>query len=311
MKRSTVFLVSLYAASLIPIVSVPLLASLKNPATVYALDAFQFVAGYCHVGLTPFFYTEASLKDFFQKNAAIYFWLPLAILAGTGLTFALAPSSILQNLLIPYFVWQTWHYQRQNFGALSFVANLTQSGKVTAEERRLLNLGVIAGILGLFKLQMAGQQTLLQNQFDLLYQSGSLMLIGLVAFFIYTLFKHRNLFASPIRLGFLFIATFFYLPTFLFPDVISGVSSYAFAHGMQYFVFMAFVAKGDTIKPLIKLLSIGAVVGTLIYLCAGIQVLLGLVLGAAMAHFVVDGHLWKMGQPFQRAYLKRSFDFIF
>ncbi|MGG6268394.1 hypothetical protein ACQ4M3_19645 [Leptolyngbya sp. AN03gr2] len=311
MKRPIVFLISLYAASLIPIVSVPILMSLKSPATVSVIETFQFVAGYCHVGLTPFFYTESNLKDFFQKNATIYFWLPLAILAGTGLLFAFLPGSIVQNLLIPYFIWQTWHYQRQNFGVLSFVASLTKSGKVTSEERQLLNWGVIAGILGFFKLQFVGQQTLLQNQFDLLYQAGGLMMIGIVAFFIYTLFKHRNIIASPVRLSFLFITTFFYLPTFLFPDANSGVASYVFAHGMQYFVFMSFVAQGEVlIKPLIKLFSIAAIV-TLLYLCAGTKVLFGLVPGAAMAHFVVDGHLWKMSQPFQRAYLKRSFDFIF
>lgn len=311
MKRSTGFLAGLYAASLIPLISVPILVSIKNPVAEQAIVAFQFVAGYCHVGLTPFFYTDTNLKDFFQKNSTIYFWLPLAIIIATGLLFAFFPTSVIQNFLVLYFIWQTWHYQRQNFGILSFVSNLTKSGRVTTTERQLLNFGVVAGILGLFKLQFLGQQTLLQSQFDLLYQAGLTLLMGLVAFFIYTLFKHRNIIKSPIRLSFLFITTFFYLPTFLFSDAIAGIASYAFAHGMQYFVFMTFVAKENSIKPLIKLFSIGAIVGTILYFCAGTKALFGLVPGTAMAHFVVDGHLWKMSQPFQRDYLKRSFDFIF
>ena len=308
--KTTGFIAGLYAASLIPLVSVPVLKTVQHPLSDSALIAFQFVAGYCHVGLTPFFYTDLTLKEFLRSNPKIYFWIPLLIVLSSGLLFAYLPPEAFQNLLLAYFVWQTWHYQKQNLGILSFVAALTKSGRVTSIEKKLLNLGVFAGILGFFKLQFAGQETVLRSQLDLLYNAGLLTIAGLFFLFVYTLFQHSNIVKSPIRLSFLLITTFFYLPTFLFSDPISGISSYALAHGMQYFVFMSFVAKRESATLLIRLFSISAIVGTMLYFCANTKALFGLVPGAAMAHFVVDAHLWKMNQPFQREYLKSAFSFL-
>ncbi len=313
MNHRRIFLLAIYATTLIPLISIPILSSIQNPAAVNSLIAFQFIAGNCHVGLTPYFFTDPQLHPFLKQHKNIYFVLPIAVIITTAVAFFYAPPAIAATLLLLYFVWQTWHYQRQNFGVLSFLAVLTRSGSVSQHERQLLNLGVIAGIFGLFKKQGLHTNTPIERYVDLFYNAGALLIVGLLVYLIYTLIVQPKIISSPIRLSFLLISTFFYLPTFLFDNAIAAISSYALAHGCQYFVFMSFTAaKRENAKiQLLTLFSLGLLLGSLTFYLTSIKGALGVLLGITMCHFVIDAHIWKMSQPFQRQYLKNAFDFIF
>ena len=241
------------------------------------------------------------------KNARIYFWIPILLVIGAVTIYAFLPTGIVLNLLLPYFIWQTWHYQKQNLGVLSFVAKLTDSGRVTRIERLLLNTGVIAGILGFFKINFLGQHLVFQESFDALYRLGFLLMFGLAALFCYALVAEPQILKSPVRLGFLALTSFFYLPTFVFSNPTAAISSYALAHGLQYLVFMGFVSKQDSGRGLLQMVALSAIVGSILYACTSVSVLAGIVTGSALAHFVVDGHIWRMSQPFQREYLSGAF----
>jgi len=42
-----------------------------------------------------------------------------------------------------------------------------------------------------------------------------------------------------------------------------------------------------------------------------VDFIIGAVLGATMAHFVIDAGAWKLSKPLQRIYMGQRFDFIF
>jgi hypothetical protein len=69
---------------------------------------------------------------------------------------------------------------------------------------------------------------------------------------------------------------------------------------------------------LLRLLGCCLFFGTLLFLMSHKEVwgrlgdvVFGCYLGLVMAHFVVDAGIWRMREPFQRAYLGRSFGFLF
>jgi hypothetical protein len=46
-------------------------------------------------------------------------------------------------------------------------------------------------------------------------------------------------------------------------------------------------------------------------LMRGVDFLLGAILGATMAHFVIDAGAWRLSQSLQRSYIGKRFGFVF
>lgn len=115
----------------------------------------------------------------------------------------------------------------------------------------------------------------------------------------------------------------FYLPTFFFPQSYTqAVMSYAYAHALQYFVFMYFVAAGArSIHPGIAVGLLAAVTAAgwwLIRLSRQPDLwgplapaMPGIALALIMWHFVMDADLWRMSQPWQRQEVRTRFSFLF
>jgi hypothetical protein len=182
-------------------------------------------------------------------------------------------------------------------------------------------LSAIAGILGFFKLYSVGLPGL-SVAFSWAHDVGAgLYLLSPLAFVV-ALHKTPKLRANGPRLACLALGMLFFLPTFLFSDWISATLSYAVAHGLQYLVFMGFVAVGrpNPIASLVMLVGL-AILGGLALNAAVLasdwpdfgygHAAFGAFLGAVMAHFVLDAGLWRLREPFQRQYMRQRFHFIF
>jgi len=126
------------------------------------------------------------------------------------------------------------------------------------------------------------------------------------------------------------------LPVFLSTNVNIGFLSYAIAHGIQYILFMSVVslnfapqAESQRIQlgNMVRLLILTLVVGLVFYRAADLKAvelitahatlirvvdfIIGAVLGATMAHFVVDAGAWRLSQSLQRMYIGKRFAFVF
>jgi hypothetical protein len=319
-----IFLAGLFVTTMLPLLLMPVLARVLPESTgISAIrNLLVFLGGNGHVALTAFFYTDGDLRGFIREHRGRYLWAPLALILSSGLAYQLLGGPWTPHILVAYFVWQTYHYMRQNYGLLVFVASATGTGRPGLLERATLNLGVAAGILGLVRLMSLQTGTLLEGQQDLLYAAG-LFVHALVPFvFVAALVSNPRILRSPVRLGFFVLCAAFYLPTFLFGDLQSAVLSYALAHGLQYFVVMYCVGyKGGLGSPSVRLVVLallGISLGSLLTVMSDRGAwgsvggfVFGCYLGMVMSHFVVDAGLWRLGEPFQRAYLLRSFAFVF
>jgi hypothetical protein len=318
-----IFLVLVALASVLPFAAVPFLQHVipDTSAAPAILTTLVFVGANFHVAATSWFYTDKPMWDHFRSHPRRYLIAPGALIAGGAVLFHFIDPAQRGYLLIGFFGWQLWHYQKQNLGLVSFVAAGTDRVPLSAWERRTLALSAIAGILGFFKLYSVGLPGL-SVVFSWAHDVGAGLYVLSPLAFVVALHKNPKLRANGPRLACLALGMLFFLPTFLFSDWISATLSYAVAHGLQYLVFMGFVAVGrpNPIASLVMLVGLG-ILGGLALNAAVLasdwpgfgygHAAFGAFLGAVMAHFVLDAGLWRLREPFQRKYMRQRFHFIF
>jgi heme A synthase len=127
----------------------------------------------------------------------------------------------------------------------------------------------------------------------------------------------------------------FFLPIYLSNDINVTFLSYAIAHGLQYIIFMGIVslnaqdgerARAARLRSALVLMALMVLLGLLFYhaeafkgyafvksnalLVWSFDFLFGAVLGATMAHFVIDAGAWRLSKLPQREYMTKRFGFI-
>jgi len=108
----------------------------------------------------------------------------------------------------------------------------------------------------------------------------------------------------------------FFLPVFVFPSPYAAVGGMTVAHGLQYLLLLGLVAAGrrqaaGRATRLAVLANIALVGGAVLSAASHLhgaaatagRVAFGAYLGAVMAHFVIDATLWRLRDPFPRAFL--------
>lgn len=334
--RKRWFLVSLLIATWLPIAFFIFVVPTRGEVTGWAgiKTVFLFL-GTAHVPATLFFYLDRNFSGIVKKHAVRYIWVPLLLILVTGLVFAFTNTITQAFVLLFYWTWQAFHYGRQNIGIYAF-ASIAETGMGPRKEEKLaIEFGTILAILGTFKiLGTAVAPQYLHGAFDLFYQ------IGWIAFFAVPLFslvvyikffKHTTFLKSCL----FFTSVFFFLPVFISTDNNIGFLSYAMAHGLQYIIFMTVISATTTgdlrqslsYKSLAQLAGLLLIVGFAFWRVADLKemqivkgtwayarladFLFGAVLGATMAHFVVDADAWRLSLESRRDYIKKRFSFVF
>ena len=115
---------------------------------------------------------------------------------------------------------------------------------------------------------------------------------------------------------------FFPVPVFVFASPYAAVGGMTIAHGMQYLLLVSLVGAGGSggegrtlrLAVLCNVALIGgAVLAAASHMHSGgpaERLVFGAYLGAVMAHFVVDAGLWRLRDPFPRAFLARRVPYL-
>jgi len=317
-----VFLAAISGASLLPILFIPATVHVfPISAAFYVLTAINILGATFHVAATGWFFTDPSMRAYFRSKPVRYVAVPLSIITASALAFQFLDRTTASYLLGAYLMWQLWHYQKQNFGLLSFVSSGTDRIPLSTWERRTLAMAAIPGMLGFLRFFDIGLPER-APEFLLAYHFG-LASYALVAIcFGIALAKGPQLRTNGLRLAFFTYGTLFFLPTYIFPDATSAITGFALAHGLQYLVFMG-VVSGRSKNPLISsALFLGIALTGYFFLSRGLAIhelanlpyagiLYGAALGVVMTHFVMDADIWRLRGAFQRGYMRNKFDFIF
>jgi hypothetical protein len=330
-----IFLFALLLCTWVPMAFFLLSSGIEN--SIYGFGGMRtalLFLGTAHVPATIFFYIDKDFSEIVRNHKARYIYFPILLTIVTGLLFASANTIIQAYILLMFWAWQAFHYGRQNTGIYSFVSIATRGAPADKFERIMIELGTYCGIIGTFKiLGMAVAPNYLHGLFGLLYRAGSVIFVAILLASIVVYVRNFRQ-TTPLLTIFYFTLVCFFLPVFLSTDMNVAFYSYAIAHGVQYILFMTVVSlnfdpEGSSqkfkIASAVKLVLITLLVGLLFYRAIDLKgvftgntsvlrvvdFLLGAILGATMAHFVIDAGAWRLSQSLQRAYIGKRFGFVF
>jgi hypothetical protein len=313
---------------------------LGEPATgssgIAGLRTVLLFLGAAHVPATLFFYTDKEFSSIVRGKPARYIYFPIVLTVATGLLVAFSNTTTQAFVFLTFWGWQAFHYGRQNVGVYAFVC-IAQTGKSAHKlEKLAIDAATICGILGTFKILGTGvSPPYLQGVLEFLFQVGRYGLAAVAVFSVVVYLKNFKD-TSLLKTLFFFTLVFFFLPIWLSDNINVTFLSYAIAHGLQYITFMSVVtlnAKPDNeagafpYRSVATLLLFVLVVGFIFYeapdlkkvelvrnsvpLLRAADFLFGAVLGATMAHFVIDAGAWRLSKVAQRTYMSKRFGFLF
>jgi hypothetical protein len=281
-----------------------------------------FVGSSVHVASTGWFYTVPDVRAHMREHKPRYLWWPLALIAGAGAIALLMPRTTFYWLLLPYFGWQFFHYQKQNLGIAALAAASRRVAPLRTAERRALTGAGLAGIAGLLarpSLLQLPVRPVLATVFPLAgIAFGAFVVMGAGCL------AMRSPGQRPAGFCAVYLMSLtFSLPVFLFTSPYAAVAGLTIAHGLQYLLLMGLLAAGgprgvQRMASLAALCNIALLGGAALaeasdQLAArpAVRILFGLFLGAVMAHFVVDAGLWRMREEFPRTFLRSRLPYLF
>ena len=332
-----VFLVSLLLCTWLPMAFFLLSSRLEGAMFGYAgTRTVLLFLGTAHVPATLFFYVDKEFSEIIRRHKARYIYFPILLTIATGFLFAFASTLVQAYILLMYWSWQAFHYGRQNLGIYSFVSIAQRGAAPSKYEKLVIDLGTWCGIVGTFKILGSGVAPgYLHGLFDTLYRAGTVafVLVIIASVIVYAQNVKRT---TPLLTIYYFTLVCFFLPVFLSTNINVAFFSYAIAHGVQYILFMSVVslnldpytaARRMHIGNAVKLLVLTLIVGFVFFragdlkavelitahatLMRVVDFIIGAVLGATMAHFVVDAGAWRLSQTLQRVYISKRFAFVF
>ena len=289
-----------------------------------------FVASSGHVASTAWAYALPDVRAHVAGHPWRYAVVPAILVLATAALAVALPSRGMAWLLLPYFGWQFFHFQKQNLGMAALAASSSGVPGLSRPERHAILAAGWAGIAGLMM-----RPSLLQVEVDPHLGAvfpGCAIGYAIAAITGVGLFLRRPRPARPAGLAVSYLmALLFFLPVFVFTSPYAAVGGLTIAHGAQYLLLMSHLAwaggtvEGSTvggstvggssagisralrIAVLVNIVLIGGTalqVGSHVDASAGVvRSFYGAYLGVVMAHFVVDAGLWRLRDAFPRRFL--------
>lgn len=332
-KSKTRFVVAIWLATIFPMLFFVMFWSYDSFAPALGIKEVLVFLGAAHVPATLLFYRDEQFRNGLAANRTLFYTVPAVLTVSGALVFAFSPILLQGIFLCGYWCWQSYHYGKQNIGVYAFTSVATTGKSADPASKTLFVLLAWVSIFGTLK--VLGKSAMPAEYFpifDGMHSVGRIFYLGLVAYSVVLFMRNRQALFSATGLMYFTLVAFF--GPLYFTETIEGAFlSYAIAHGIQYLVFMAIIASGTQREGQASLwLNVAwfvfIVVGVgLIFVMpnrlAGsafytgemarftIDLAVGAVLGATMAHFLIDAYTWKLSNPTARTYILKRFRFLF
>lgn len=311
------FFVLLGLVTLLPLIGMPLYSMFESARFPGGLVVLA-ITGPMHVAASSFFYADREFWPVLRESPLRCFWslawAPLGMLAA-GLLVAAAIGGPWAQMIVVGLqsLWLFYHYQRQNFGLISFVSTSVGCGRVPPRVDTALNVAALGAWISMIGVKgFCYHDQLLPIPIPLiLWRGGTLVYIAAALLLASTVYREPRLRQNLWLTGALVIGLAFFLPAFWFRDLALAFVPYATAHGAQYILMMS-VLSGRSSRGWMALLTMCILAVTLGYaidFSRGWPVVLALT-GFVQVHFLLDAKVWRLREPRQRAIMNDRFDFL-
>jgi hypothetical protein len=297
------------------------LAPGRSATPIRGLAWLLFFGSSVHVASTGWLYTLPDVRRYARQRPTRYVWIPLGLIVAGAATAATIPPATLTWLLLPYFAWQFFHFQKQNVGMAALAAASHRLLPLRPAERQALVISGVAGIAGLLAnpgLLQLGVHIRLGG----MYETATFVFVAAVGAGLLSVLRRPRT-ERPLGFSTIYVLSLvFSLPVFIFRSPYAAVGGMTIAHGLQYLLLIGLVAAGSARGPgrVIKLAVLGnvALVGGALLSGAShlhgsapaVRLLFGAYLGAVMAHFVIDAGLWRLRDTFPRAFMSSRVPYL-
>lgn len=317
------FFIGVLFATLVPLLTLPFLAALKFPFDQsLALGLFILAGGVGHVASTACVYADKAVRDVMKPMKLRFYALPLGVIAITlAAVFWGSSLKVSESLVVFLFTvhlfWLHFHYQKQNYGLVAFVA-ASESTRVPRMLSWLLLIPALAGVLAIMPSLMSaafGEANFYQPYQATFYSTAVVIyLIGVLVIGILVA-KNFSSFAKPRTAVMATASTLFFLPAVLVGQSEYAFWSYATAHGFQYLLMVYLMTGGPklSLRPLAAFFVALVCGGFLLHRLTkeGIQILFLCGIMLNWVHFILDAKIWRMSEPGPRKLLRGRFAFLF
>lgn len=312
--------VALTACSLVTVIA---LAPPAGATPVSALSWLLFTGSSVHVASTGWLFVLPTVRDYVRQHRLRCVWIPVCLIGVTAIAAAMIKPAAFQWLLLPYFSWQFYHYQKQNIGMAALAA---ASGRIKPLSRAERHSLVLAGVATIGAL--AGDPRLLGLRIGL--EAPWLGPAALAVFAVAVVAGVLALAARPPAArpaGFTAVyltSLLFGLPAFVFASPYAAVGGMTVAHGLQYLLLISLIAsqgapeaRSSRLVRLALLANIALIGGVLLSTASHLhnssqagRLIFGAYLGVVMAHFIIDAGIWRMRDPLARKFVTDSVPFM-
>jgi hypothetical protein len=273
------------------------------------------------VAATAYLFTLPGVRAHAMTRPGRYIRAPAALIVLAVVVAVLLRPSQYGWVLLPYFCWQFFHFQKQNIGIVALAAGAFAVRGPGPAERKALSLAGWAGILAL-----ASRPALLQLPVDphlgALYDGAAALAVAATAAGFRALLARPRAARPPGYCVASLSSLGFFAPVFFFHSPYAAVAGMTIAHGAQYLVLVGLMSGGGGpgadrvvgVAAFITLALLGGIaLSTASHLHGGPgaeRAVFGLYLGLVMTHFVVDAGLWRLRQPFPRTLLASRLPYL-
>lgn len=300
LRSQSIFFAALGTATAVPLLGLGFGIELfhQDTTNIFFAALWPIIAatGVGHVAATAFFYADPGFGRLIREDRQRFLLWPFLAMAACYAVFSINTDAWAIVLKL-FFVWQLYHYQRQNYGVIAFAAQSGGFGPLPKAMNLMLNLGAAGGVCAL----------LVDASIGVAVFAGSTVVLA------YMLLIDPRLRRNSRVLCFTLLGWAFFLPTLVSANPLVSFWSYAIAHGAQYLIFLAVLSTGHRFAlagPAI-LVVISVATWVVFDRLASAPATAAIYTGIVMGHFLIDAKLWRMRESTQRGLIRERFAFIF
>ena len=280
-----------------------------------------FLGSSVHVASTGWLFTNTNVRRYAREKRGRYVWAPLGLVATGLIVSVVATPHLMSWAVLLVLAWQLHHFQKQNIGQVALTGVSLGLAPLRRGERTAICTTGAAGIAAVcahpallqlsLRPPLAGAAVLLATALFLLGVAGGALVLT----------RRLRSDRSPKFCLMYGLALLFPLPIFVFGSPYAAVAGMTLAHGLQYLLLMGLVAAAGEprermsgVAALCTLAALGGVVLNLMSHLHGdglpLRPLFGVYLGLLATHFVVDAGIWRLREPFVRAFLSQRIGYL-